>query len=156
MPRGGERKGAGRPSTWKSGCKFEDTKLIRVPSAIADKVLKFAHELDDDEILNLAKSGTGSLGPLEASQLELLSVKESSWRLGSTVRIEVPVALRNRLLAIAEQLDREELSQEKQGNLKPPCPRCRSTRVYKDGFTKQGKQKYECQVCERKFVEPAK
>lgn len=47
MPRGGRRKGAGRPSSWKSGCQFEDTKLIRVPKLIADQVLEYAHQLDD-------------------------------------------------------------------------------------------------------------
>jgi len=53
MPRGGERKGAGRKSTWVSGCKFEDTKLIRVPKAIADVLLKLAHRLDAGEDLEL-------------------------------------------------------------------------------------------------------
>ena len=48
MPRGGKRKGAGRPSSWKSGCRFEDTKLIRVPKVIADQVLEYAHQLDED------------------------------------------------------------------------------------------------------------
>lgn len=48
MPRGGQREGAGRKSTWASGCRFEETKLIRVPSAIADQVLNFAHQLDAD------------------------------------------------------------------------------------------------------------
>ena len=46
MPRGGKRKGAGKKNTWKSSCKFEDTKLIRIPKAIADKVLKSAHDID--------------------------------------------------------------------------------------------------------------
>lgn len=46
MPRGGQRKGAGRRSTWASGCKFADTKIVRVPAYIADDVLEFAHKLD--------------------------------------------------------------------------------------------------------------
>ncbi len=46
MSRGGQRKGAGRKSTWVSGCKFADTKLIRVPAVIADEILEFAHRLD--------------------------------------------------------------------------------------------------------------
>jgi len=49
MPRGGTRKGAGRPSTWASGCSFKDTKLIRVPNAIFDQVLELAHRLDKGE-----------------------------------------------------------------------------------------------------------
>jgi len=47
MPRGGKRKGAGKPSSWKSGCKYEDTKLIRVPKQIADRTLELAHSLDE-------------------------------------------------------------------------------------------------------------
>ena len=47
--RGGKRKGAGRKSTWVSGCKFEDTKLIRVPTAIAERLLDLAHKLDAGE-----------------------------------------------------------------------------------------------------------
>jgi hypothetical protein len=53
MPRGGHREKAGRPSTWKSGCKFSETKLIRVPAAIADQLLEIAHKLDSDETLDL-------------------------------------------------------------------------------------------------------
>jgi DNA-directed RNA polymerase subunit RPC12/RpoP len=49
MARGGKREKAGRKSSWVSGCRFEDTKLIRVPSAIADQVLEFAHQLDSGE-----------------------------------------------------------------------------------------------------------
>lgn len=47
MPRGGAREGAGKPSSWSSGCKYEDTKLIRVPKFIASKVLELAHSLDE-------------------------------------------------------------------------------------------------------------
>jgi hypothetical protein len=53
MPRGGHREKAGRPSTWKSGCKFSETKLIRVPAAIADQLLEIAHKLDSGETLDL-------------------------------------------------------------------------------------------------------
>ena len=53
MPRGGRRDGAGRKSTWVSGCKFEDTKLIRVPVAIADRLLEIAHKLDSGMVIGL-------------------------------------------------------------------------------------------------------
>jgi hypothetical protein len=49
MAHGGERNGAGRKSTWKSGCPFTETKLIRVPKEIADKILDIAHRLDAGE-----------------------------------------------------------------------------------------------------------
>ena len=47
MARGGAREGAGKPSSWSSGCKYVDTKLIRVPKAIAPKVLELAHKVDE-------------------------------------------------------------------------------------------------------------
>ncbi len=50
MPRGGHRKGSGRPSTWKSGCKFSETTVIRVPIKISEKLLEIAHSLDSGEI----------------------------------------------------------------------------------------------------------
>jgi hypothetical protein len=59
MPRGGHREKAGRPSTWKSGCKFSETKLIRVPAAIAEKVLEFAHKLESDDPLDLVTKSKG-------------------------------------------------------------------------------------------------
>lgn len=53
MPRGGRREKAGRKSTWTSGCRFEDTKLIRVPAAIASELLEIAHKLDSGEAIDL-------------------------------------------------------------------------------------------------------
>lgn len=32
------------------------------------------------------------------------------------------------------------------------CPRCKSDALYKFGKTKNGKQRYQCQVCNRQFV----
>lgn len=60
MPRGGYRERAGRKSTWKSGCSFAETKLIRVPARIADKVLEFAHKLDSEESLDLVSNSNPS------------------------------------------------------------------------------------------------
>lgn len=47
MSRGGVRQGAGKKSSWKSGCRFEQTKLIRVPIAISSQLLEIAHWLDE-------------------------------------------------------------------------------------------------------------
>lgn len=44
MPRGGFRQGAGGKPTWKHG----KTKTIRVPEALADKVLEIARLLDEE------------------------------------------------------------------------------------------------------------
>lgn len=53
MARGGYREKAGRKSTWSSGCKFEDTKLIRVPVAIAERLLEIAHQIDSGQSIDL-------------------------------------------------------------------------------------------------------
>ena len=45
MPRGGRREGAGSKPTWKHG----KTKTVRVPEALADKILEIAKVLDDTE-----------------------------------------------------------------------------------------------------------
>lgn len=46
MQRGGARKGAGRKSTWASGCKRKDTQSIRIPIYLKDQILSIAHKLD--------------------------------------------------------------------------------------------------------------
>ena len=46
MPRGGKRKGAGRKADWKHG----KTKTIRVPEALAEEILEYAHKLDVGDI----------------------------------------------------------------------------------------------------------
>lgn len=53
MPRGGKRSGAGRRSSWASGCGREDTKLIRVPIALADRLVEIAHLLDSGHELQV-------------------------------------------------------------------------------------------------------
>jgi hypothetical protein len=66
---GGAREGSGRRSTWASGAKKEDSKLIRVPGYIADEVLKAAHHIDsggkinydEDEKVNQIESGSANL-----------------------------------------------------------------------------------------------
>jgi hypothetical protein len=54
MVRGGSRQGAGRKSTWASGCTFKDTTLIRVPSRLALILLELAHKLDAGEVIDFA------------------------------------------------------------------------------------------------------
>lgn len=48
---GGYRDGAGRKTSWASGCTYDQTKLIRVPAAIASQVLEAAHKIDAGEVL---------------------------------------------------------------------------------------------------------
>ena len=46
MSPGGKRENAGRPSQWKSGVKFKDTKPIRIPAYLKDVLLDIAIKLD--------------------------------------------------------------------------------------------------------------
>jgi len=76
MTRGGYREKAGRKSTWVSGCKFQETKLIRVPIAISDRVLEISHKLDNGESIDLVTESndeivTESIGD-NYSQSELI------------------------------------------------------------------------------------
>jgi hypothetical protein len=82
MSRGGHREKAGRPSTWKSGCKFSETKLIRVPAAIADQLLEIAHKLDAGETLDLVTKQLSFLDrPTEVNSGTRLSGTELALRL---------------------------------------------------------------------------
>jgi hypothetical protein len=49
MPRGGHRDNAGRKSEWASS---SQTRPIRVPDWMADKVLEFARKLDNEETID--------------------------------------------------------------------------------------------------------
>ena len=49
---GGRREGAGRKTTWASGARKEDSKLVRVPEYIATEVLKAAHYIDAGGVIN--------------------------------------------------------------------------------------------------------
>lgn len=77
MARGGYREKAGRKSTWTSGCKFEQTKLIRVPVAISDRLLEIAHVLDAGQTIDLVSESnneivTKSICDKSYSQFELI------------------------------------------------------------------------------------
>ena len=71
MTRGGQRQGAGRKNSWASGCRFEETKLIRVPIAIADRVLDFAHRLDADSLQSVSSDLETKSKAHFAKQLEI-------------------------------------------------------------------------------------
>jgi hypothetical protein len=80
--RGGIRQGAGRKTTWASGCKQEDTKPIRVPKVIANQILEIAHKLDAGQVIDLdiqSKEETVTKSKLE---LKLSAVEKclTKWR----------------------------------------------------------------------------
>jgi hypothetical protein len=79
MARGGQRDGAGRKSTWSSGCKFEQTKLIRVPSSISDKILEIAHKLDSGETIDLETKSINEIETKSVEQLELITIQDKSY-----------------------------------------------------------------------------
>jgi hypothetical protein len=67
MPRGGRREGAGSKPTWKHG----KTKTVRVPEALADKILGIAKVLDDTESIDLQDLG---YAPEEVKVIDLTGV----------------------------------------------------------------------------------
>lgn len=83
MPRGGYRENAGKKTTWQSGCKFEDTKPIRVPKVIANRVKQVAHQIDAGsdpitEIDNLKDSNQQLLNENQALRDQLRELEQQN------------------------------------------------------------------------------
>jgi len=74
MAQGGKRTGAGRKSTWHSGCPFTDTKLIRVPIALAEEVLEIAHRLDAGETIDFV---TNSIDVIVVATAQAVTTSEA-------------------------------------------------------------------------------
>ena len=83
MARGGYREKAGRKTSWASGCKFEDTKIIRVPISIANKLLDIAHKLDEGGSLDL---DTKSKEQIEILKSENILLRTKMVELESKIR----------------------------------------------------------------------
>jgi hypothetical protein len=71
---GGAREGSGRRSTWASGAKKEDSKLIRVPGYIADEVLKAAHRIDAGGKINYDEDE--KVDQIEIDNVNLIKIKK--------------------------------------------------------------------------------
>lgn len=67
MTRGGRREGAGRKSAWKSGA----TKTVKLPVALVDAILAYAHKLDDGSASSefVAESKATTSGDKGSAQL---------------------------------------------------------------------------------------
>ena len=80
--RGGSREGAGRKTTWVSGCKQEDTKPIRVPKVIAERLLEVAHKLDAGEVIELDTQSKRKKIVKSTLESKLTAVEEclTKWR----------------------------------------------------------------------------
>lgn len=99
MTRGGHREKAGRKSTWKSGCRYEETKLIRVPIQLAEKLLEIAHKLDSGEsfgptLEQLSLPVFDSSFSTQITSSTRLSGSELARRLGVTSAAFTPVLKR--------------------------------------------------------------
>lgn len=75
MPRGGVRSNSGAKGKWKHG----KTKLIRVPEELADKILKYAHKLDENakiesETESKTDSSLGLDSVMESKVLDLSGI----------------------------------------------------------------------------------
>ena len=67
MPRGGYRKGAGGKPKWKHG----KTKVIRVPEVLADRIVKYAKDLDTGKVV---KQESKVIEVIDLSNISLISV----------------------------------------------------------------------------------
>lgn len=88
MPRGGKREGAGGVSTWKHG----KTKTIRVPVALAERILAIARQIDDSIVP--FDSDTGSkVAVSESKVIDLAGVSVTHVNGEIAVRLEDLVLL---------------------------------------------------------------
>lgn len=95
MPRGGRREKSGRRSTWNSGCSFGDTKLIRVPRAIADQLLEIAHKIDAGESLDLVTKQLSLLPPNKITSDTRLTGVHLGARIGVSSAALTPILKRS-------------------------------------------------------------
>lgn len=77
MPRGGKREGSGGKPSWKHG----KTKPVRVPIALADKILEIAKILDESEFEELEEVET------QAKVIDLTGVAILHSKNGPVVRL---------------------------------------------------------------------
>jgi hypothetical protein len=85
MTRGGKREGAGRPTSWTSGVKFEETVLIRVPRFLKEKLLDIAHQLDAGEDINVDINAVNREQEIESLQLKLAEAEELNQQLSQDI-----------------------------------------------------------------------
>ena len=119
MPRGGSRERAGRKTGWSSGCRFEDTKSIRVPKAIADRLLEIAHKIDEGykfELVSKSEVSDKSALDLETNSKEFLNLGNSPQREQQLSLIELdtnPKTISTKLLALRLDMRNYNLSKLK-------------------------------------------
>lgn len=78
MPRGGYRVGAGGKPTWSHG----KTKVIRVPEALADKILEIARALDATEELSTDVTESKDEPVTESKVIDLSGISIRAFRDG--------------------------------------------------------------------------
>jgi formate dehydrogenase maturation protein FdhE len=137
VPRGGKREKSGRKSNWN----HSKTQLIRVPAVFVEQIMALARELDSesnlDFVQNLKEEST-------TIQLDLLdSVVSTPALISSLEGVSTPEKIIEKRYVPMGQ------------NSNTLCPQCQSSSLKKDGKTKEGKQRYECKVCKKRFVERA-
>jgi hypothetical protein len=87
MSRGGYREGSGGISTWKQG----KTKTIRVPIALADRLLELARAMDNDDTVVINLSTVDSV--TESKVINLSGVKVTHLNGEIAIRLEDLVKL---------------------------------------------------------------
>jgi len=101
MPRGGSREGSGGVSTWKLG----KTKTVRVPIALADRLLEIARAMDDG---NEFIASTSIVEPVtESKTIDLSGVRVTHLDGEIAIRLEdlVRVGYKLRPLSLAQMVE---------------------------------------------------
>jgi hypothetical protein len=95
MPRGGHRDGSGGTSTWNYG----KTKTIRVPVALADRLLEVARAMDEGEVF---VARTNVIEPVTESKIiDLAGVSVTHLNGEIAIRLEDLVKLGYKLLPLS-------------------------------------------------------
>jgi hypothetical protein len=106
MPRGGRREGAGGKPTWNSG----KTKPVRVPEALAEKILEIARIIDEGRDL-------GSVDVIDLTGIAVLQSKHGPVvRLSDLVRVGYRIKpdnlVRNLKVQVVRDFEVEDLLEE--------------------------------------------
>ncbi len=97
MPRGGYHSHAerwGRKSTWKND---SDTKTIRVPGALAEQILDYAHKLDEGEVIDYETKSKNEVSQLRI-ELEQMRQELAICKASQSQQPDLE-AIRDRVLA---------------------------------------------------------
>lgn len=102
MSAGGHRVGAGRPSSWISS---SETRAIRVPEHLADRILGIARKLDRGEVYDIVQNQNTVLGEVERIIVDYESRVKSTrdWTKARTLINDLKLVLHSKTDCLSER-----------------------------------------------------